>query len=90
MNRLKPWLAIRTPKASITAIVIGQVLFGEHIASTSAAIFGEVVGLAAVTAGVFGLAWLTVPESAATKVGQGPTPKASSPTAPGTSAAGHR
>jgi drug/metabolite transporter (DMT)-like permease len=83
-------LPIITVLEPVTAIVIGQVLFGEHIASTPAAIFGEVVGLAAVTAGVFGLARLTVPESATTKVDRGPTPTASSPSAPGTSAAGHR
>jgi drug/metabolite transporter (DMT)-like permease len=64
-------LPVITVLEPITAIVIGQVLFGEHIASTPAAIFGEVVGLVAVTAGVFGLAWMTVPESATTKVDQG-------------------
>jgi hypothetical protein len=73
----------------ITAIVIGQVLFGEHIASTPAAVVGEVVGLVAVTAGVFGLAWLTVPESATTNVDRGLPPAASSPSASGTGAAGH-
>jgi drug/metabolite transporter (DMT)-like permease len=78
-------LPVMTVLEPITAIVIGQVLFGEHIASTPAAIFGEAVGLVAVTAGVFGLAWLTVPESA-TKLDGDRLPMASS--ASGTGAAG--
>jgi hypothetical protein len=82
-------LPVMTVLEPITAIVIGQVLFGEHIASTPAAILGEVVGLVVVTAGIFGLAWLTVPESVTTNVDRGVPPSASSPSASGTGAPGH-
>lgn len=49
-------LPIMTVLEPLTAILIGQFLFGEHIASTSGARLGEIVGLALTTVGVFALA----------------------------------
>lgn len=48
-----PMLTVLEP---IVAIVIGQLLFGEHIASTGGARLGEVVSLAVMVVGVFWLA----------------------------------
>jgi drug/metabolite transporter (DMT)-like permease len=55
-GELKWSLPLLTVVEPLSAIAIGQLLFGEHIASTSWAIAGEVIGMVAVIAGVFGLA----------------------------------
>jgi hypothetical protein len=47
----------------IVAIIIGQGLFAEHIASTAPAVAGQVVGLLAMTLGVIWLAHVFVPET---------------------------
>ncbi len=49
-------LPIMTVLEPLTAILIGQALFGEHIASGAGARTGEVIGLALMTVGVFALA----------------------------------
>jgi len=47
-----PTLTIVEP---LVAILIGQVLYGEHVALGAAAVIGEVFGLAMMIAGIFGL-----------------------------------
>ncbi len=55
-------LPVLTVLEPIVAIVIGQTLFAEHIASGPAAVAGQVLGLVAMTAGIFWLAQVRVPE----------------------------
>jgi drug/metabolite transporter (DMT)-like permease len=56
-----PLLTVLEP---IVAVVIGQTLFGEHIASSALAVTGEVAGLILMTLGVAELGRLTTPEPA--------------------------
>jgi len=62
-----PALTVTEP---ITAILIGQILLGEHISLTVAAVFGEVVGLGLMALGVFGLG-----QAAGTALGGEPAPR---------------
>ena len=55
-------LPVLTVLEPIVAIIIGQVLFGEHIASAAPDVAGQVVGLVAMTVGVSWLAQVSVPE----------------------------
>jgi drug/metabolite transporter (DMT)-like permease len=58
-------LPIMTVLEPIVAILIGQFLFGEHIASTAGARIGQILGLVITTVGVFALARYAVePERA--------------------------
>jgi drug/metabolite transporter (DMT)-like permease len=56
LRRSLPVLTIAEP---IVAIIIGQALFGEHIASSSLAVTGEVIGLMVMALGVLQLARLS-------------------------------
>jgi len=55
-------LPVLTVLEPVVAIVIGQVVFSEHIASGAGARSGQVAGLVAMTIGVFWLAHVSVPE----------------------------
>ena len=65
-GNLRESLPVLTVGEPLVAILIGQVLFGERIATTPVAIVGEIVGLAAITVGVVVLSRLVVGESAQT------------------------
>jgi drug/metabolite transporter (DMT)-like permease len=56
-------LPVITVLEPVVAIVISQVLFAEHIASDPLDVAGQVLGLAAMTAGVFWLAQVGAPET---------------------------
>lgn len=56
-------LPVLTVLEPIVAIVIGQVLFGEHIGASALAISGEVTGLVLMSGAVFALGRLSVPAS---------------------------
>ncbi|HET9690761.1 MAG TPA: DMT family transporter [Acidimicrobiales bacterium] len=64
-GNLRESLPVLTVGEPIVAILIGQLLYGERIATTAGAIVGEVVGLAAVTVGVVVLSRMVVPDPAA-------------------------
>jgi uncharacterized membrane protein len=55
-GRLEWSLPVMTILEPLTAIVIGEFMFGEHIAGGALARTGEIVGLAGMTLGVFALA----------------------------------
>lgn len=74
-------LPVLTVFEPIVAIVIGQALFGEHIASNAPAVVGEVLGLAAMSAGVFLLAQVTIPGLG--ELPGGPSPLSSPLATPG-------
>ncbi len=59
-------LPVLTVLEPVVAIIIGQVLFSEHLASSAPAVAGQVIGLVAMTVGVFALTQLTVPSPGAT------------------------
>lgn len=59
---LRHSLPVLTVAEPVVAILVGQVLFGEHIASSAGARFGEVAGLAAMSVGVVVLGRLALPE----------------------------
>jgi hypothetical protein len=58
-GELRRSLPVMTIAEPIVAIVIGQALFGEHIASSSLAVTGEVIGLVVMALGVIQLARLS-------------------------------
>jgi drug/metabolite transporter (DMT)-like permease len=68
-----PALTVAEP---ITAILIGQLLFGEQLAQGGLAVIGDVAGLTLMTAGVFGLGQAAGAEVA------GPGPRAEAPATP--------
>jgi drug/metabolite transporter (DMT)-like permease len=58
-------LPIMTALEPIVAILIGQLLFGEHIGSSALAVAGVVIGLVVMSVGVIELGRLGVPAGAA-------------------------
>ena len=58
-GELRHSLPVITVAEPIVAIILGQALFGEHIASSALAIAGEVIGLCAMTVGVAQLSRLS-------------------------------
>ena len=61
-GNLRESLPVITVGEPVVAILIGQLLFGERIATTPGSLVGEVVGLVAMTIGVVALSRMVVPE----------------------------